>query len=386
MTFKDGSTTTGPSWGLRTLSDTLRSMAKPVEALDFLAHPAKHAASGICVLFGDESFLKRLVLAQLKEQVLSGDDADFSVTVFAGREVTLRDVNDALSTRALFGGGRHVVIVDEADEFVSHNRPALEDYVAKPKSGSLLILDVKLWPSTTRLYKALAESGLQIECKFPAPAKAMKWLAGWCLQQYRAKLEPTAAELLLETVEPDLGLLNQEVAKLASLAGVDGTITADMVRDVVGGWRARTAWDMLDAALAGNTRVAMVQLDRLLLSGEVPIALLGQISASLRKFAAAARIVAQGESTRRPINLRQALEQAGFKSFLLGKVEGQLRTLGRARASQLYRWLLETDLALKGSSSSPIRSRLALEELIVKLSAPAPSSSAARPALLANRR
>src|SRR5439155_881089 len=123
---------------------------------------------------------------------------------------------------------------------------------------------------------------------FPAPARVLKWLVSWCQQQYRAKLEPAAAELLLETVEPDLGLLNQELAKLASLAGVDGTITGEMVREVVGGWRAKTAWDMLDAALAGNTRTAMVQLDRLLLSGEVPIALLGQISASLRRFAAAA--------------------------------------------------------------------------------------------------
>ena len=34
-----------------------------------------------CVLFGDESFLKRQVLAALKQQVLAGDDAEFSVTV-----------------------------------------------------------------------------------------------------------------------------------------------------------------------------------------------------------------------------------------------------------------------------------------------------------------
>ena len=50
--------------------------------------------------------------------------------MFDGRETLLRDVTDALATRALFGGGRHLVIVDEADEFVSDNRPALEDYVA----------------------------------------------------------------------------------------------------------------------------------------------------------------------------------------------------------------------------------------------------------------
>jgi DNA polymerase-3 subunit delta len=346
-------------------------MSKPVDGLDYLAHPAKHPASGVCVLFGDESFLKRHVLAALKEQVLSGEDAEFSVAVLSGREAELREVSDALATRALFGGGRHVVIVEEADEFVSENRSALELYVVRPKAASLLVLEVKTWPSTTRLYKALAETGLQIECKFPPPARALKWLAGWCQQKHQASLEPAAAELMLESVEQEMGLLDQELAKLASLAGQGGTITASMVHNVVGGWRAKTAWDMLDATLAGDTRTALVQLDRLLLSGEVPIALLGQISASLRRFAAATRLVEQAEATRRPITLRQALEQAGLKPFLLGKAEGQLRQLGRTRASQLYHWLLNADLALKGTSSSPIRSRLVLEELIVRLSAPA---------------
>jgi DNA polymerase-3 subunit delta len=360
-------------------------MAKPLDALDYLAHPGKHPAAGVCVLFGDESFLKRQVLGALKDQVLSGDDAEFSVTSFAGADVAWRDVSDALSTRALFGGGRHLVVVDEADEFVSHNRPTLEQFVARPGTASLLVLDVKLWPSTTRLYKALAESGLQIECRFPPPAKLLKWLAARSQQEHGARLDPAAAELLAETVEPDLGLFDQELAKLAALAGVAGTITAEMVQEAVGGWRAKTAWEMLDAALAGEARAALVQLDRLLLGGEVPIALLAQISSNLRRLAAATRLVEQAEGGRRRITLREALEQAGVKPFVMGKAEGQLRRLGRERGKRLYRWLLDADLALKGTSSSPVRSRLVLEQLIVRLAAP-PPPSAPRPGSLARGR
>jgi DNA polymerase III subunit delta len=345
-------------------------MSKPLDALDFLARPGKHPPLAVCVLFGDESFLKRQVLSAIKLAVLSGEDAEFSASAFDGREAALRDVMDALATRVLFGGGRHLVVVGEADDFVSANRPALEDYAKQPKQASVLVLDCNSWPSTTRLYKALAESGLQIECRFPPPARLVKWLTAWSGTQHRATLEPEAAERLAETVESDLGLYDQELAKLASLAGVDGTITAAMVEEVVGGWRAKTAWEMLDAALEGNTRAAMRQLDRLLLAGEVPIALLAQISSSLRRLAAAARIVVEAEGARRATSLRQALQEAGVKPFLLGKVEPQLRTLGRARASKLYRWLLEADLALKGASSSPARSRLVLERLIVRLAAP----------------
>jgi DNA polymerase-3 subunit delta len=308
----------------------------------------------------------------MKASVLSGDDAEFSTNVFDGRSVALLDVLDALATRALFGGGRHLVIVEEADDFVSANRPSLEQYVARATAAAVLVLDVKTWPSTTRLYKALAENGLQIECSFPPAARLGKWLTAWSRKQHGADLAVDAAELLADSVESDLGLFDQELAKLAAMAGPAGTITVAMVEDAVGGWRARTAWEMLDAALAGNSAVALVQLDRLLVGGEVPIALLAQIAASLRRLAAAARIVGQAEASGRSISLRGALQEAGVKPFLLGKIEPQLRMLGRARALDLYRWLLEADLALKGESSSPVRSRLVLEQLIVRLSA-APS-------------
>ena len=68
---------------------------------------------------------------------------------------------------------------------------------------------------------------------------------------------------------------------------------------------------MLDAALDGNVGEAMLQLDRLLASGEQPVGVLGQISASLRRFAAATRLVIQAEAAGRRTNLRSVLEQAG---------------------------------------------------------------------------
>ena len=49
------------------------------------------------------------------------------------------------------------------------------------------------------------------------------------------------------------------------------------------------------------------------------------------------------------------------------KAERQLKQLGRDRASQLYTWLVETDLALKGSHSSPELARLTLEHLVLRM-------------------
>lgn len=358
-------------------------MAAALHALDYLAHPAKHPAPGVCVTFGDEPFLKREVLTLLRREVLGGGDGDFSLTTLEGRSATLRDVLDELATLSLFGdSGRRLVVVEGADEFVSSNRAALEDFVAKPRPASVLLLEVKTFPATTRLYKAVAATGLLIDCAPPTAAKLQKWLVGWARDRHEIKLEGAAAELMVDIVGTSLGILDQELAKLAAYAGPGATVNRETTADLVGGWRAKTTWEMLDAALAGDSRTALEQLDHLLSGGENPVGLMAQMGSSLRRFAAAARLMAAVPGRRNTLSLRDALAEAGVKPFALGKSETQMRQLGRVRAEQLYGWLLETDLALKGASALPPRT--VLEQLIARLSkaaAPPAAAPPARPAL-----
>jgi DNA polymerase III subunit delta len=251
---------------------------------------------------------------------------------------------------------------------VTRYRGELENYVAAPSRTGILALDLSTFPSNTRLYKSVAAEGLAIDCSTPAAAKLCKWLIDWAKTFHRTNLTAAAAELLVEIIGPELGLLDQEVAKLAQAAGSE-KISPELVTKYVGGWRAKTTWDMLDAALDGKVREALQQLDRLLSSGEEPIGILAQISASLRRLAAATRLILLAEAAGRRISLPQALERAGMKAFVLQKTERQLRRLGRGRGAKIYEWLLEADLDLKGDSAMP--PRLILERLIVRLAAPA---------------
>lgn len=356
----------------------LNKMPNTVHCFDFLAKPPADIAP-VAVLFGGEAFLKRLAVQQLRSAVV--EDQDSPVATFEGNSVEWRDVVDELSTMSLFGGGRRLAIVDEADPFVSRERSRLEDYVAKPKKSGVLVLQVGTWAANTRLYKAIDKSGLQIDCRAPEKAvgkrkvldeaQLCKWLATWTHTQHSAILDATAAEVLLEITGPELGLLDQELSKLALFAGEGGTIDVQMVRDVVGGWRTNTIWELVDAAADGDAGEALRQLDRLLQAGEHPVALFGQMAWSLRRFAAATRIYQEAERANRRVVLRDALIQAGIQHWNrkgLERAESQLKQLGRDRAGQLYQWLLEIDLALKGSHSNPHRARFVLEQLFLRMS------------------
>ena len=338
-----------------------------VEALEFLSHPDKYPPASVCAVFGDDAFLKCEVLVVLRRLLLSDNDGEFGLTVFAGRDVQLRDVRDALASVSLFGDGQRLVIIEDADAFVSDHRPELEDYVARPAKG-VLILDVETWPSNTRLAKAVAASGLAIACNAPKERQIKSWLTQRAKAVHNVRLDAAAADALLELVPPELGILVQEIAKLELLVGPERVIDAKLVEENVGGWRTRATWDMIDAAAEGRAADALRQLDRLILSGEKPFGLLPQMASSLRKFATAVHLIEAAERNRRRLPPREALAQAGVLPFKLGDAERQLRQLGRQRAKQITEWLLAADLAMKGYNSSDERARMEIERLIIRLS------------------
>ena len=352
-------------------------MASTIHAFDYLDNSPPPAS--VQVLFGDEPFLKRLALQRMRQLLCPEDDAP--AATFDGPSAQWRDVHDELYTVSLFNPkGLRVAIVENADAFVTENRPRLEDYMAQPRQHGVLILDVTKWAANTKLYKLVHKHGLQVECRLPQVARGkqkvldqqrmVQWLVGWGKQHHEVQVAKNAAVLLLELVGPEFGLLDQELAKLALYADKSGKITEKLVQESAGGWRAKTAWELLDAALAGDGAEALGQLDRLLQNGEHPNALFGPISWSLRRFAAATRIYQRAQRQRQPIRLPAALEQAGFFKWqqdAMRQAEQQIKQLGQERAGQLNQWLLETDLALKGSHSSPDMARLALEHLIIRM-------------------
>ena len=357
-------------------------MPNTLHALDYLTAPADARPASVCALFGDEPFLKQLVLKALHWQVI-GDEADVPVDAYdcSERLPDWRDVADELATGSLFGGGGpRLVVLERADSFVSANRQRLEDYVAKPSRSSVLILEVDEWPANTRLYKALDQGGLQIDCRPPQKqgkakgideAAIIKWIIQWGKSQHAVQMTREAAQHLLDLTGPSFGLLDQDLAKLALLVPAGSKTTPEEVQEIIGGWRTKSIWELVDAAADGDAGAALTQLDRLLHSGEHPLALVGSLSWSLRRYAAATRIYQQSERAGLKIPLREALVQAGVKDWPIGNLaasEKRLIQLGRHRAGKLYRWLLELDLSLKGSHSQDDRARWALEQLILRMS------------------
>ena len=339
-------------------------MAK-LHATDFLNSAKPFEAVPVVVLFGKDAFLRQQASLVIRHSLLDEEDAEFSLTRFEGDQVDFVSVVEELSTMAMFGGGIRLIVIDDADTFVSRYRADVEDYLAAPSKTGVLVLLVDSFPSNTRLYKQVDKTGVLIDCSSLTEPKIPKWLVGWCKSKHKTVCESAAAELLVDLVGPELGLLDQELAKLVLSVKPGEKLTTETVRTNVGHWRSKTAWEMLDLALSGNAPEAIRQLDRLFQAGEHAVGLLAMISYTLRRLAAATELILEAEKQKRRLPLPNALEQAGVKKFVLDKSVEQLKKLGRHRGQKIPDWLIKADLDLKGDSRSD--PRLVLEQLIVKI-------------------
>jgi len=333
----------------------------PMHVTAFLKNPEKTETGPVVVLFGTEWFLKHEALTAIRRMVLGEDEEEQSigVTSFPGKEAELKSVCDELLTVSMWGD-RRLVVIEEADEFVSQNRAGLEKYLEKPAKKSVLVLIVKSWPKNTRLAKTVGKIGLTLECAELKGAALTRWLSESCRDEFEKQLPREAAALMVELAGTELGLLNQELAKLAAYVGDKKRIDIEDIRKLVGGWRAETTWAMNDALRDGDLPQALQHLDKLLRAGEAPQRLSGGINYSFRKFAEST------ERARHTSSLQTALIEANVFPRDMAKAEAYLRRIGRPRAEKITNWLLETDGNLKGSSRTP--ERITLERLLVQLS------------------
>jgi DNA polymerase-3 subunit delta len=331
-----------------------------MDGFAFLEKAGNAKLQPVYVLHGDEDFLKRQVVGALRTQVLGAEGDDFGFSSHDGDNVTFTAVHNELETLP-FTSSRRLVVVDNADPFVTKYRAALEKYAAAPVSTGILILTVKSLPAHTRLAKLLP-SEAAIFCKTPKVERLPAWCIKWAASGQQKKLSEPAAELLVNLLGPDMGQLDQALTKLSIYVGAASKIDVDDVDKLVGSSRAEDTWKIFDAIGKGNMGEALGILDRLFDQGEDSLRILGAFSWNLRRLAQAGRLAQNGQ----PIHT--ALAEVGLPSFKARECEQQLRHLGRRRLDKIFDWLIETDLGLKGSSQLPPRTLM--ERLVVNLARP----------------
>src|SRR3712207_3677561 len=120
-----------------------------------------------------------------------------------GERCELSDVFDELRSFAMFGGTK-LLVMRNADEFISRYREQLEEYLEHPSTSATLVLRVKSLPGNQRVGKLIAKVGVIEKCEPPKEYELPAWIAQRAKSVHQIAIAPDATRLLAERIGADL--------------------------------------------------------------------------------------------------------------------------------------------------------------------------------------
>ena len=262
---------------------------------------------------------------------------------FEGPSAVLANVLDEVRTPSLLGE-RRVVVVDDADPFITAHRTKLESYASTPSDcGSLIFLCNSL-PKTTRLSKIIQKVGRVIAVEAPKGRAVVRWTVERARTSYGKRLSMPAAQALFDHLGDSVGVLDAELSKLAVYVGDRGDITPADIDALTGHHREEKVFGVTDAIASGDAAGALRQWEQVLATDRAaPARAVAGLAWGIRRLLEARRDWENGanlqELSRRlytdPSVLKRRLERV--------TVEGLERQ---------QRDLLEADLAVKTGAST----------------------------------
>jgi DNA polymerase III subunit delta len=307
------------------------------------------------LLAGAEALLRDEAFAAIRQAALGDAGGDFDFERLAGERTSPGQLHDSVRALPLLAKRRLVVLREpEArkggkGEALAEALAAIVADVATSDSCVLVVIAEQI-DRRSRWVKAFAEPAVLVACD---PPKNAREALGFVRDEARAQgiaLEPAAAELLAESIGPNLLALRQELTKAVLFAGDGAKVTRAHVQETICAVAEEPVWDLTDAIGDGRTADALGVLSRMLGAGAPPQVLLGSLAGHFRKLART-----------------RAGEPPAGHPFMVQKLERQARRYTPLRLVACLRAIHDVDEVLKGSGSLP--ADLALERLVLGLSA-----------------
>jgi len=313
----------------------------------------------IYAIAGKETSLVNAECDKLLGELIEPQQRTMGLFKADASEVSASDVLDELRT-APFLTERRVVLVKNADKFVSENRELLEKYFDNPCPTGVLILTVSTWATNTKLAKKLPSVGKLLKVTQPTPRQLPPRLMRYASDSHSKKLTRDAAELLIELTGDDPPRLYGEIDKLALFADAEKAITVSHIESLIGHNRIFGAFAVIDACLAGDVAKAVDRLRNMFAEDRsAEYTVVGAFAFHFRRMFKAKVMLEEGV---RPAEIADRLRIWSNKdSFFL-----QVRKLSLKQLGENLQQLADIDYAIKTGRT---KAEVAIEQTVLKLAA-----------------
>ncbi|MBT8397159.1 MAG: hypothetical protein KJN92_09340, partial [Gemmatimonadetes bacterium] len=184
---------------------------------------------GVFFLYGDDPFRKEEEARALIDWHLDPGTKDFNFDPLRGSEVGVETLASVLATPPLMAEWRVVVLREvEALAPSPRAREALLEVAKSPPPGLALILTAMIPKgSKAKFYGELKRFARSVEYPEVGPNDAPGWLVDWTASRHGREITEEAARALCAGAGTSLGVLAQEVEKLANVVEDDVPIDVE---------------------------------------------------------------------------------------------------------------------------------------------------------------
>ncbi len=180
----------------------------------------------IYFLMGEESFYIDKITDIIENNILSEEEKGFNQLVLYGRDIEVEEII-ANAKRYPMGADKQVIIVKEAQD-LSRSIENLVPYAENPQPTTVLVFAYKYKSLDKRkkLAKIIAKSAFLFESKRLYENKVGDWI-DYILAEKNYRIEPKAAQMLIEFLGTDLSKIYNEIEKLMVILP-EGAIIKDI--------------------------------------------------------------------------------------------------------------------------------------------------------------
>jgi DNA polymerase III subunit delta len=359
------------------------------------------------MISGNEHFLKRQILTEIKKRFISEGGTEQGLVEFNSKDtgsnirnkgtksnnientkdstLSFNDILDEVRTVSMFGKYK-LVIAENDDNFLNRYQDKLLEYIKSPFKVNCLVLDVPSIDKRTRLAKALDNKhGVLIECNklydSPAPwekdrpdydSELTRWIVMHA-KSYDKIMNLKTAFCLLEKTGNNLAIIDKQMDVLSIYVGDKGEITAEDIQKLLGLSHREKLFNLLDTISTKDAVLAIKAAKKMFDLGmenerknitydekSIAIVIINSIHKRMRDLWKAIRILDKGGDK------EDILGEISVRRPFIDKFIKQAQNFTGKEMPEKWEHMLEADLLCKTSRLSP---PFIIEQLITKLCA-----------------
>ncbi|KAB1437666.1 DNA polymerase III subunit delta [Candidatus Galacturonibacter soehngenii] len=307
------------------------------------------------LLYGEESYLKRLYKNKLKSSLVSVDDT-MNHSYYEGKGINPNEIIDLAETMPFFAERR--VIIIENSGFFKEKCDELADYLDSCSETTCFIFVENEVDKRGRLFKKVKDKGRTVELNYQDENSLTKWILG-LLKKENKKITQNAMQLFLAKTGTDMENIHKELEKLICYVGERESISESDINTICTTRISNNIFDMVSAVAEKKQKQALDLYYDLLALKEPPMRILFLIT---RQF----NLLLQIKDLKRlGFSSSDIAKKIGLPGFVVNKYVSQSTSFSVEWLKSALNSCAETEESVK---TGRINDVMSLELLIINFS------------------